>query len=183
MKQFKSSRNRKLNSTKYLIRGFSLQFPRNWHQSYAPLQGRKFRESLGTRLRTICYHYFESNRRTWVADSGIRKVLRSKYAWRRAQKHGNSLCLTKIKGFFLPDWNISLHIHHFYMDHNNPFLRPKILHNHCVQFLQGMTVVPGNRRQWLWKILGIKKGALWSMWKWWIATFFNYSVRYSCSLY
>ena len=77
-----------------------------------------------------------------MADSGMRKVLRFRQAWRRVQKHGNSLHLTKIKGFFRPDRNISLHIHHFYMDHNNPFFSPKILHNHCFQFLLGMTVTP-----------------------------------------
>ena len=71
----------------------------------------------------------------------MRKVLRFRQAWRRVQKHGNSLHLTKIKGFFRPDRNISLHIHHFYMDHNNPFFSPKILHNHCFQFLLGITVV------------------------------------------
>ena len=72
----------------------------------------------------------------------MRKVLRCKYAWRRAQKHGNSLCLTTIKGFFPPDWNISLHIHHFHIDYNDHCLRPKILHNHCFQFLLGVAVVP-----------------------------------------
>ena len=77
-----------------------------------------------------------------MANSGMRKVLRFKYAWHRVQKHGNSLCLTKIRGFFRPDSNISLHIHHFYMDHNNPFSRPKILHDHCFQFLLGITVAP-----------------------------------------
>ena len=76
-----------------------------------------------------------------MADSGMRKVLRFRQAWRRVQKHGNSLHLTKIKGFFRPDRNISLHIHHFYMDHNNSFFSPKILHNHCFQFLLGITVV------------------------------------------
>ena len=76
-----------------------------------------------------------------MADSGMRKVLRFRQAWRRVQKHGNSLHLTKIKGFFRPDRNISLHIHHFYMDHNDPFFSLKILHNHCFQFLMGITVV------------------------------------------
>ena len=71
----------------------------------------------------------------------MRKVLRFRQSWRRVQKHGNSLHLTKIKGFFRPDRNISLHIHHFYMDHNNPFFSPKILHNLCFQFLLGITVV------------------------------------------
>ena len=33
-------------------------------------------------------------------------------------------------------------IHHFHIDHNAPCLSPKILHNHCSQFLLGITVVP-----------------------------------------
>ena len=33
-------------------------------------------------------------------------------------------------------------IHHFHTDHNAPCLPPKILHNHCFQFLLGITVVP-----------------------------------------
>ena len=33
-------------------------------------------------------------------------------------------------------------IHHFHTDHNAPCLPPKILHNHCCQFLLGITVVP-----------------------------------------
>ena len=91
-------------------------------------------------------HYFEYRFhyiiREPVADSGMRKTLRFRYAWRRVQKHGNSLCLTEIKGFFRPDWNIIVYIHHLYMDHNKSFSRPKILHNHCFQFLPGITVVP-----------------------------------------
>ena len=71
----------------------------------------------------------------------MRKVLRFKQAWRRVQKHGNSLCLKKIEGFFRPDRNISLHIHHFHMDYNDPCLRPKLLRNHCFQFLLSITVV------------------------------------------
>ena len=35
-----------------------------------------------------------------------------------------------------------MYIHHLYMDHNKSFSRPKILHNHCFQFLPGITVVP-----------------------------------------
>ena len=30
----------------------------------------------------------------------------------------------------------------FHIDHNTPRLPPKILHNHCSQFLLGITVVP-----------------------------------------
>ena len=33
-------------------------------------------------------------------------------------------------------------IHHFHIDHNAPCLPPRILHNHCFQFLLGITVVP-----------------------------------------
>ena len=33
-------------------------------------------------------------------------------------------------------------IHHFHKDHNTSCLPPKILHNHCFQFLLGTTVVP-----------------------------------------
>ena len=32
--------------------------------------------------------------------------------------------------------------HYFHIDHNAPCLPPKILHNHCFQILQGITVVP-----------------------------------------
>ena len=34
-------------------------------------------------------------------------------------------------------------IHYFHLDHNAPCLPPRIFHNHCFQFLQGITVVPG----------------------------------------
>ena len=33
--------------------------------------------------------------------------------------------------------------HHFHIDYNVPCLPPKILQNHCFQFLQGIRVVPG----------------------------------------
>ena len=35
-----------------------------------------------------------------------------------------------------------LPIHHFHIDHNAPCLAPKILYNHCFQFLLGITVIP-----------------------------------------
>ena len=34
------------------------------------------------------------------------------------------------------------HIHHFHIDYNAPCLPPKILRNHCFQFLLGITVIP-----------------------------------------
>ena len=37
-------------------------------------------------------------------------------------------------------WDSS--IYHFHIDHNALCLPPKILHNHCCQFLLGITVVP-----------------------------------------
>ena len=42
-------------------------------------------------------------------------------------------------------WDTS--IHHFHIDHNAPCVPPRLLHNHCFQFL-----------------LGSKQRALWSMW-------------------
>ena len=33
-------------------------------------------------------------------------------------------------------------IHYFHIDHNEPCLPLRILHNYCFQFLQGITVVP-----------------------------------------
>ena len=33
-------------------------------------------------------------------------------------------------------------IHYFHIDHNAPCLPLRILHNHCFQFLQGITIVP-----------------------------------------
>ena len=52
-------------------------------------------------------HYFEYRFHNLigelVANSGMRKVLRFKYARHRVQKHGNSLCLPKIEGFFRPN--------------------------------------------------------------------------------
>ena len=72
-----------------------------------------------------------------------------------------------------------LFIHHFHIDHNASCLPPKILHNHCFQFLLGITVVP-RERQWLCTILGGKQGALRPMWKWWICLYF-YSLFFSLS--
>ena len=95
----------------------------------------------------------------------MRKVLRCKYAWRRAQKHGNSLCLTTIKGFFPPDWNISLHIHHFHMDYKWPLLMSQNFTKPLFPVSPGYCSRPKrDRRQWLCKILGVKQGELWSMW-------------------
>ena len=34
-------------------------------------------------------------------------------------------------------------IHHFHIDHNAPCLHRRVLHNHCFQYLLGITVVPG----------------------------------------
>ena len=51
-------------------------------------------------------------------------------------------------------------IHHFHIDHNVPCLLPKTLRNHCLRFLLGQLLYPGER---LCKILGGKQSALWSM--------------------
>ena len=32
-------------------------------------------------------------------------------------------------------------IHYFHKDHNEPCLPPKVLHNHCFQFLRGITMI------------------------------------------
>ena len=37
-------------------------------------------------------------------------------------------------------------IHHFHLDHNIPCLLPEILHNHCFQFLLGITVLSRPKR-------------------------------------
>ena len=58
--------------------------------------------------------------------------------------------------------------HHFHIDHNASCLPSKILHNHCLQFLLGITVVPreiednGYAKFWG---RGGKQGALWSIHK------------------
>jgi len=53
--------------------------------------------------------------------------------------------------------------YHFHRDYNAPCLPPKILHNHCFQFLLGITVVPreiqDNRYAKFWQR---KQGAFWS---------------------
>ena len=51
-------------------------------------------------------------------------------------------------------------IHLFHIDHNARCLPPQILHNRCFQFLLGITFVPTD-----WQNLGVKQGALWSLWK------------------
>ena len=69
---------------------------------------------------------------------------------------------------------LNLGIYYFHIDRNTPCPPPptKILHNHCFQFLLGVTVVPreiidnGCAKFW-----GGKQGALWSMSKWWIYKF------------
>ena len=53
-------------------------------------------------------------------------------------------------------------IRYFHIDHIAPYLPPKILHNHCFQFLLGITVVPREIKNDLGGG-GIKQGALWSM--------------------
>ena len=58
-------------------------------------------------------------------------------------------------------------IHHFHISYNAPYLPVKILHNLCVSFVLGITVV----------ILGGKFGALWEMWKSWIAFCFFFSPK------
>ena len=35
---------------------------------------------------------------------------------------------------------VGLAIHYFHMDHNAPCLPPRILHNHCFQYLQGREI-------------------------------------------
>ena len=65
-------------------------------------------------------------------------------------------------------WDCS--IHHFHIDHNAPCLLPRLLHNHCFQFLLGITVVPREIEDngYAKFCLGSKQGALWSIWNWWI---------------
>ena len=52
-------------------------------------------------------------------------------------------------------------IHHFHIDHNGPLLPPTILHNHCFQFLLGITVVPREiEDNGYITFCGVEKGAL-----------------------
>ena len=54
-------------------------------------------------------HYFEYRFHNLIGEPewrivGLEKCYGPKiYAWRKVQKHGNSLCLTKIEGFFRPN--------------------------------------------------------------------------------
>ena len=56
-------------------------------------------------------------------------------------------------------------IRYFHIDHNAPCLLPKMLHNHCLQFFLGITVVPREIKTDLGGAGGggVKLGALWSM--------------------
>ena len=54
-------------------------------------------------------------------------------------------------------------IHHFHIDHNAPSIPPKRLHDHCSQFLLGITVVPREIQDNGYEILGGKQGAVWPM--------------------
>ena len=62
-------------------------------------------------------------------------------------------------------------IHHFHIDHDAPCLPPpppyhptQILHNHCFQFLRGITVVPREiQDNGYAEMLGRKQRALWSI--------------------
>ena len=87
-------------------------------------------------------------------------------------------CLSRYNSYSeVPPVHCSLSIRHFHIDHNALCLPPKTLHNHCFQFLLGITYghPKRNRRQQLCKIWGsgvvvvgegVKQGALWSMEKW-----------------
>ena len=44
---------------------------------------------------------------------------------------------------------LELAIHHFHIDHNAPCVTPQNLHDYCLWFLPGITVVKANRRQLL----------------------------------
>ena len=53
---------------------------------------------------------------------------------------------------------ISILIHHFHIDHHASCLPPKVLHNHCFQFLLGITVVPREYKENSYaKIWGVNK--------------------------
>ena len=57
-------------------------------------------------------------------------------------------------------WQISILIHHFHIDHHASCLPPKVLHNHCFQFLLGITVVPREYKENSYaKIWGVNKGS------------------------
>ena len=62
------------------------------------------------------------------------------------------------------DLLVILKIHHFHIEHNAPCLPPKILYNHCFQFLPGITVVTTEFEDNVYaNVLAVKQGALWSM--------------------
>jgi len=77
--------------------------------------------------------------------------------WRAEEKRGErsslALALVSPRFFKFSPWSV-FHpltresednvnaIHYFLIDHNEPCLTLRILHNYCFQFLQGITVVP-----------------------------------------
>ena len=80
-----------------------------------------------------------------IPSTEIRKHWKSSYVERPNVTLGMSRCNADVVYFSF---------HHFHIDHNVSYLPPKILHNHCFQFLLGFTFVP---RQWLCNILGVNK--------------------------
>ena len=74
---------------------------------------------------------------------------------------------TRTESFYIPACLYHC-IHYFHIDHNAPCLPPKILHNHCFQFLLGITVVPreiqdNGYAKFEGGVGGGKQSALWSM--------------------
>ena len=77
-------------------------------------------------------------------------------------------------------------IQHVHIAHNAPCLPPKVLHNYCLQFLMGITVV---QRELTWTqllckislLLRSKQSALWAVWKWWIYGKIRQKVNYMSS--
>ena len=110
--------------------------------SFYHLTSREYgkRPTLPSPRQELCTTY-DACRPAMRVNIHLPTVLNSEY-FHPTKSHCIFMCILGLHPRDMAPRLVVNAIHHFHTDHNAPSIPPKILHDHCSQFLLGITVVP-----------------------------------------
>ena len=131
--------------------------------SFYHLTSREYgeRPTLPSPRQEVCTTY-DACRPAMHVNIHLPTVMNGEY-FHRTKCHCIFMCILRLHPRDMAPMLVVNAIHHIHIDHNAPSLSPKILHNHCSQFLLGITVVPREIQDNSYEKFGGKQGASWSM--------------------